>query len=87
MWAGSLNLLYFLKSYFDIVFNWAGSPNPLYFFVLKQRSKQENSRLKIKIGQILHQFFSHHQSHCPAISFATFADGLLLPRRMPSPKN
>jgi hypothetical protein len=53
----------------------------------KQRSKQENSRLKIKIGQILHQFFSHHQSHCQAISIATFADGLLSLRRMPSLKN
>jgi hypothetical protein len=40
-----------------------------------QKSKQKKSRLKIKIGQILHQFFSHHQSHSQAISNATFADG------------
>jgi hypothetical protein len=38
-----------------------------------QKSKQKKSR--IKIGQILHQFFSHHQSHFQAISNATFADG------------
>jgi hypothetical protein len=51
------------------------APNPIYFFALMQKSKQKKSRLKIKIGQILHQFFSHYQSHFKAISNATFADG------------
>jgi hypothetical protein len=52
-----------------------------------QKSKQKKSRLKIKIGQILHQFFSHHQSHSSAIPFATFADGFTSLRRKPAPKN
>jgi hypothetical protein len=52
-----------------------------------QKSKQKKSRLKIKFGQILHQFFSHHQSRCLAIPNATFADGFVSPRRRQALKN